>query len=72
MHTFLLECIIRIIEGNIKLKEYECVLVDHHNKVCRAVNEYQKKGWHLHTYPAAGNANPALGTNHYLLFEKDQ
>lgn len=54
------------------MKEYECVLVSHHKDVAKTIMEWQKKGWRLHTYECAGNATVAMGTNHYLLFEKGE
>jgi hypothetical protein len=55
-----------------KLKEYVCVEVEHHNEVGKIIEEWQKNGWRLHTYQAAGmGAGPmAYKVNHYLLFEK--
>jgi len=52
------------------LKEWKCVLVTHHDDVGRVIEEWEKTGWRLYTYTCAGNAALALGTNHYLLFEK--
>ena len=51
----------------VKLKEYECVQVNHHRGVGGIIMEWQKKGWRLFTYQATG-----FGTDvkHYLLFEK--
>jgi hypothetical protein len=54
------------------LKEWKCVLVGHHDSVGKTVEEWEKAGWRLHTYCCAGNASMALGTNHYLLFEKGE
>jgi len=48
------------------------VLVGHHKNVGKEIEEGEKAGWRLHTYACAGNAAPALGTNHYLLFEKGE
>ena len=50
-----------------KMKEYECVQVDHHKKIAEVIQEYIMKGWRLHTYQAAGYG--AI-VSHYLLFEK--
>ena len=38
------------------------------------IEEYQKNGWHLHTYQAAGLSGGPIRSfvNHYLLFEKDK
>ena len=49
------------------VKEYECVQLNHHNKVANKIQEYLMNGWRLHTYQTAG-----IGTDikHYLLFEK--
>jgi hypothetical protein len=47
------------------------VLVGNHKNVGKVIEESEKAGWQLHTYVCAGNAALALGTNHYLLFEKE-
>ncbi len=49
------------------MKEYECVTVDHHNKIAKKIQEYLLQGWRLHTYQAAGEH---LAVTHYLLFER--
>jgi hypothetical protein len=53
----------------LELKEYECVQVGHHKDIGKTIEEWQKKGWRLHAYQAAG-----FGTDvkHYLLFEKGE
>jgi hypothetical protein len=57
----------------VKLKKYECVEVEHHKDVGRTIEEWQKKGWRLHTYQTAGmGAAMAYKVNHYLLFEKGE
>ncbi|NIR87026.1 hypothetical protein GWO13_05405 [Candidatus Bathyarchaeota archaeon] len=55
------------------MKEYVCVQVDHHKRISKVIGEYQKKGWRLHTYQAAGLGLYAVGPNvyHYLLFERE-
>jgi len=54
----------------VKLKEWECVQVGHHKKIGKAIEEYEREGWSLHTYQATG---PYMGEiNHYLLFEKEK
>ncbi|MGC1120218.1 MAG: hypothetical protein WBA22_03910 [Candidatus Methanofastidiosia archaeon] len=50
------------------MKKYTCVKVEHHERIGQVIEDYQKEGWHLHTYQAQGS--PTL-VNHYLLFEKD-
>ncbi|MDH5770878.1 MAG: DUF4177 domain-containing protein [Candidatus Bathyarchaeota archaeon] len=50
------------------MKEYVCVQVGHHKDIAEVIEEYQKKGWRLHTYQAMGT--PAI-VNHYLLFERE-
>ena len=57
-----------------KEKEYECVEVKLHKDVGKIIAEYQKNGWHLHTYQAAGLSGGPIRSfvNHYLLFEKDK
>jgi hypothetical protein len=52
------------------MNEWQCVLVNNHKDVAKTIEEYEEDGWRLHTYACAGNAALALGTNHYLLFEK--
>jgi len=56
------------------LKNYECVEVKHHKDVGKKIEEYERNGWHLHTYQTAGmGAGPmSYIVNHYLLFEKDK
>jgi hypothetical protein len=60
--------------GDGKLKHYECVEVKHHKDVPRIIEEYERNGWHLHTYQTAGmGAGPTwYAVNHYLLFERDK
>jgi hypothetical protein len=48
------------------------VLVGHHDNVGKTIEEAEKVGWRLRTYAVAGNAVITLGTNHYLLFERDK
>jgi hypothetical protein len=50
------------------------VEVNNHKYVGKTIDEYQTKGWHLHTYQTAGmGAGPmAYKVNHYLLFERDE
>jgi len=61
-------------EGEVKLKEWKCVEVNHHKDVGKTIEEWQRNGWHLHTYQTAGmGAGPmAYNVKHYLLFEKDE
>ena len=65
-------CVSKIVWEVIVLKEWKCVLVGHHDNIGKVIKDWEKEGWHLHTYACAGNAAPALGTNHYLLFEKGE
>jgi hypothetical protein len=53
----------------VRLKEYDCVQVDHHKRIAEVIEDYQKDGWHLHTYQAQGS--PTI-VNHYLLFEREK
>lgn len=55
--------------GETKLKEYECIQVGHHKDVGITIKEWQKKGWHLHSYQATGYG---MDVKHYLLFEKGE
>ena len=43
-------------------KEYECVEVKQHKDVGKTIAEYQKNGWHLHTYQAAGLSGGPITT----------
>ena len=56
------------------MKEFICVEVKHHKDIGKVIEEYQIKGWHLHTYQTAGmGAGPmAYNVNHYLLFAKSK
>jgi len=45
------------------------VEVSHHEKIALAIAEYQQRGWHLHTYQAAGSPHDV---SHYLLFERER
>jgi len=55
------------------LKEWKCVLVGHHDNVGKVIEEWEKTGWHLHTYQAAGDVGmTAAFVNHYLLFDKGE
>ena len=49
------------------MKEDEFAQVRHHKDVAVTIEEWQRKGWRLHTYQAAGDTT---AINHYLLFEK--
>ena len=55
-----------------RLKEWKCVMVGHHDNVGKTIEEFEKLGWKLHAYSCAGNANLAFGTNHYLLLEREK
>jgi hypothetical protein len=54
------------------LKEWECVQVNHHKDIGPKIDEYQKKGWRLHTYSCTSYIRERLEVNHYLLFEKGE
>jgi hypothetical protein len=49
------------------LKQYTCVNVGNHKDIGNTIDEWQQKGWRLHTYACAG-----LAGNHFLLFEKGE
>jgi hypothetical protein len=55
--------------GDRELKEWECVQVNHHKDVGRVIEEWERKGWRLHTYQATGYG---ADVKHYLLFEKGE
>ena len=54
-------------EGDVKLKEYACIQVNHHKYVPSTIADMQNQGWRLNAYQPTG-----YGTDikHYLLFEK--
>jgi hypothetical protein len=52
-----------------EMKSWECIQVNHHNNVGRTVEEFESKGWKLHTYSAANFRGSEI--NHYLLFVKE-
>lgn len=56
------------------MKEYTCVEAQHHRDVGETIARYQKSGWHLHAYQAAGIGAGPIGyrVNHYLLFEREK
>lgn len=57
-------------EVKVKLKEYVCAKVGHHKDVGKTIEEWQEKGWRLHTYSCAQAAMGEI-INHYLLFERE-
>jgi hypothetical protein len=55
------------------LKEWRCVLVGHHDDIGKTIEEWEKAGWRLHTYQAAGDVGlTSAFVNHYLLFVKGE
>ena len=59
--------------GEVELKKWVCIKVGHHGNVAEVIENYEAKGWHLHTYQTAGMGGAMNYTvNHYLLFEKDE
>ncbi len=54
-----------------KLKEYDCIEVKHHKDVGKAIEQWQKNGWRLHTYNCT---QYGIGgdVHHHLLFEKGE
>jgi predicted deacetylase len=53
------------------LKEYDCVEVKYHKDVDKAIEQWQKNGWRLHTYT---RPQYRIGgdVHHHLLFEKGE
>ena len=52
------------------MKKWECAQVNHHSNIGRKIEEFESKGWKLHTYSAANLRGSEI--NHYLLFEKNE
>ena len=50
-------------------RKWECVQVNHHGNVGKTIEEWEMKGWCLHTYSAAQLRGSEI--NHYLLFERE-
>jgi len=55
----------------VELKEYECVEVKDHKDVGKAIEQWQKNGWRLHTY-ACTQYGIGGDVHHHLLFEKGE
>jgi len=49
--------------------KWECVEVSHHKSVGETIEEWQKSGWILYSYTAAGNPG---AISHYLLFMRGE
>ena len=49
--------------------KWECVEVSHHKNVGGTVEEWEKSGWNLYSYTAAGYGT---AINHYLLFVRSE
>jgi hypothetical protein len=58
-----------LVRGDMKLKAWECVQVNHHKSVGNTIEAWERKGWYLHTYATAQLRGSEI--NHYLLFEHD-
>lgn len=57
----------------IDVKEWKCVLVAHHDRIGQVIEEFEKAGWRLHTYQAAGDVGLTTAfVNHYLLFVREE
>ena len=63
------ETVSKVIDGEIVLKQWECAQVNHHKNIGKKIEEFESKGWKLHTYSTAQFRGSEV--NHYLLFEKD-
>ena len=59
---------LEIFDGEIELKQWECVQVNHHKNVGQVIQEWESNGWTLHTYSTAQFRGSEV--NHYLLFNK--
>ncbi len=55
------------------LKEWNCILVNHHDSVGNTIMEMEQQGWRLHSYATAGMGGALNYTvNHYLLFVRGE
>jgi len=64
------ELIPKGVKGEVKLKEWECVMVDNYRNVGKTIEDMEKKGWRLHTYWPI-HVGPGTDVDHYLLFERE-
>jgi hypothetical protein len=60
-------------KGDVELKydrskEYECIEVKNHKDVGKTIEEWQMKGWRLHTYTCTQYSIDG-DVHHHLLFE---
>ena len=70
MNAILKSILTTTMEGVIGImKEYECVEVNHHNKIAEVTEKYIADGWRLYSYQAI-NMSMTKNVNHYLMFEK--
>ena len=53
------------------MNKWECVQIFNHKDIGEKIEEYQRKGWTLHTYQTAGVEGMNGSVKHYLLFEKE-
>jgi hypothetical protein len=56
------------------MKEWRCILINHHDDVGKAISAWEAQGWRLHTYNTAGMGSGPLDktVNHYLLFVRGE
>lgn len=40
--------------GKVKMKEWRCILVSHHDDVGKAIMEWEQQGWKPNSYNTAG------------------
>lgn len=54
------------------MKDYKCIMVKNHEEISNVIDDYQGKGWQLHTYQTVGSWSfiMSYSINHYLLFER--
>jgi hypothetical protein len=65
--------LLKMEEVMLRLKEWKCVVVGHHDNVGKTIEEWEKAGWRLHSYQTAGMGGAVNYTvNHYLLFVKGE
>ena len=55
----------------VRLKEWDCIKVGNHKDVAKTIEEWQKKGWDLHTFSCVQYGIGGDAT-HYLLFEREK
>ena len=69
-NTIITKSVVLEFMGGIGLNRWECIQVNHHDNVGKTIEEFENRGWNLHTYSAAQLRGSEI--NHYLLFKRNK